>query len=186
MTRIWLKRIATFIDKLNEWVGRGVSWLTTLLVVLVCFDVITRYLMNDTQTWIMEMEWHLFALIFLFGAGYAFKHDRHVRVDLFYANFSARDKALVNLVGGILFLIPWCLVIIFVAIKYALISYKIGETSPDPGGLPARYLIKFSIALGMFFLLLQGVASVVDSALVLTGEAPDKSSEEENKKPLKF
>lgn len=174
MNKHILKRIAAFINWVNERVGRGVSWLTTILVMLVCFDVITRYLMNDTQTWIMEMEWHLFALIFLFGAGYAFKHDRHVRVDLFYTRFSARNQALVNLFGGILFLIPWSLLILYAAFKYALVSYQIGETSPDPGGLPARYIIKFSIVLGMFFLLLQGIASVIDAAMILSGESSDE------------
>ena len=166
-------QIADWIDQLNEWVGRGVSWLTTLLMVLVCFDVITRYIANDTSAWIMELEWHLFALVFLFGAGYAFRHDRHVRVDLFYASFSARDKALVNVVGGVLFLIPWCVVIAWVGFGYGLASYQIGETSPDPGGLPARYVIKFCIGLGFFLLLLQGVSNVIRSALVLRGWSPE-------------
>ena len=98
-----LNQIVSSIQQLNEWAGKGISWLTTLLVLLVCFDVVTRYLFSDTQAWIMELEWHLFALIFIIGAGYAFKHDRHVRVDLFYANFSERDKAWVNLIGAILF-----------------------------------------------------------------------------------
>ena len=167
-----LLRLADLIDALNERVGRAVSWLTTLLMLLVCFDVLTRYLMNDTRAWIMELEWHLFALIFLLGAGYGFRHDRHVRVDLFYANFSDRDKALVNCIGGIVFLIPWCLVIAVVGTDYGMVSWRIGETSPDPGGLPARYLIKFSIALGAALLLLQGLSNVIRSAMVLRGVAP--------------
>lgn len=170
MSRSGLRKISDGVGRLNEWVGRSVSWLTAGLVLLVCFDVITRYLLNDTQAWIVELEWHLFALIFLLGAGYAFKHDRHVRVDLFYAGFSKRDKALVNLVGGLFFLIPWCLLLMIVSGKYAWGSYLIGETSPDPGGMPARYLIKFSIALGMFLLLLQAIASVIDAVAVLSGE----------------
>lgn len=170
----FLRRISDGIGRINEGVGRAVGWLTTILVVLVCFDVVTRYLLNDTQTWISEMEWHLFALIFLLGAGFTFKHDRHVRVDLFYANFSRRDKALVDLVGGLVFLIPWSILILVVAVNYSLVSFKVGETSPDPGGLPARYLIKFSIAVGMFLLLLQGIASVIDAALVLREKEFDR------------
>ncbi|MEO1514047.1 MAG: TRAP transporter small permease subunit [Bacteroidota bacterium] len=162
-----LASIAAGIDRLNEWAGRSVSWLTSLLVLLVCFDVITRYLLKDTATWIMELEWHLFALIFLIGAGYALKHDRHVRVDLFYARFSARDKALVNLVGGIVFLIPWCLLIVYTSFGYALDAWQTNEGSPDPGGLPARYVIKFSITMGMTLLLLQGVSQLIRSILTL-------------------
>ena len=175
-----LKGLSAGIHRLNEWVGRGVSWLTTVLVILTCFDVITRYLFSDTSAWIMELEWHIFAFIFLLGAGYAFRHDRHVRVDLFYADFSPRDQALVNLFGGILFLLPWSILVIYASDDYALISYKIGETSPDPGGLPARYVIKFGITLGAFLLMLQGIASLIDSALVLSGRQQPKLPETED------
>lgn len=165
-----LKQIQYYINTVNEWVGRSVSWLTTLLVILVCFDVVTRYLFSDTQAWIMELEWHLFALIFLLGAGYAFKHDRHVRVDLFYTRFSPKDRALVNLIGGVLFLLPWCFLIIYVSFQYALASFLIRETSPDPGGLPAFYPIKFAITIGVFLLLLQAIASIIQSLLIYLGK----------------
>lgn len=175
-----LEGLSAAIHRLNEWVGRGVSWLNTALVVLVCFDVFTRYLLSDTSAWVMELEWHLFALIFLLGAGYAFRHDRHVRVDLFYADFSPRDQALANLLGGILFLVPWSALLIYASYDYALISYKIGETSPDPGGLPARYVIKFAITLGAFLLLLQGIASLIDAALILSGHKEPAPPESED------
>ena len=86
-----LRRIAEGIHLLNERVGQAASWLTTALMLLVVVDVIIRYYFNDTQAWIIELEWHLFGLIFLLGAGYAFRHDRHVRVDVFYARFSGRE-----------------------------------------------------------------------------------------------
>lgn len=179
----WLQHFSNGIHYLNERVGRTVSWLTTLLVLLVCFDVVTRYLLSNTSAWIMELEWHLFALIFLLGAGYALRHDRHVRVDLFYANFPPRDQAWVNLLGAALFLIPWCILLVYTSFEYALISYKIGETSPDPGGLPALYMIKFAVTLGAFLLLLQGIASLIDSALILTGfKAPGQPEPENNMK----
>lgn len=169
-------QIVSSIQQLNEWAGKGISWLTTLLVLLVCFDVVTRYLFSDTQAWIMELEWHLFALIFIIGAGYAFKHDRHVRVDLFYANFSERDKAWVNLIGAILFLLPWTALMIYASFDYALISYQIGEGSPDPGGLPARYVIKFAVTVGMSLLFLQGLASLIESIQVLVNGKTEKES----------
>lgn len=164
-----LEGLSASIHRLNEWVGRGVSWLTTALVVLVCFDVFTRYLLSDTSAWVMELEWHLFALIFLLGAGYAFRHDRHVRVDLFYARMAPKDQALVNLVGAVVFLIPWCLLILIVSTRYAWGAWLIREGSPDPGGLPARYLVKFAIPLGAFLLLLQAVASALDAWAVYRG-----------------
>ena len=148
------------ISKLNEWVGRAVSWLTFVLVLLVVVDVTLRYLFNSTAVWIGELEWHLFALIFLLGAGYALRHDRHVRVDLFYEKFSPRDKALVNLVGHVVLLLPWCALLFYVSFKYAFDSFQMREGSPDPGGLPFRFLIKGAIPLGFLLLLLQGLAEI--------------------------
>ena len=167
------------IDRINETVGRLVSWLTTFLMALVCLDVFIRLIysilqrnwMPDLewtivgQAWIMELEWHFFALIFLLGAGYAYKHDKHVRVDLFYAKFSRRDKALVNIVGNVVFLIPWCIVIAYASFQYAWRSFSIRETSPDPGGLPALYLIKFAITIGLILLLLQAISSTIRAVM---------------------
>ena len=166
MQRILLV-IKTAIDNLNEFVGKAAAWLTAALVLLVCYDVITRYLLNETRVWVMELEWHLFALTFLFGAAYALKHDKHVRVDVFYANFSERDKAWVNLIGGLLFLLPWCFLIIYWTFDYAQLSYAVRERSPDPGGLPARYIIKFAIPVGISLLLLQNISSIIKNVFVL-------------------
>ncbi len=163
----FLLNIRHAIDQLNEWIGGRIAWLTALLVLLTVLDVVWRRLLNNTQTWIMEMEWHLFALIFLLGAGYAYKHDRHVRVDLFYARFSSRDKAWVNLIGNVLFLMPWCAVLIWFAAGFAWNAFKIREASPDPGGLPARYVIKFSIVVGAVLLMLQGIADTITAVLKL-------------------
>jgi len=162
-----LTKIAQFANQTNELVGRAVSWLTTALVLLVCYDVAVRYIFKTSQPWIVELEWHFFALIFLLGAGFALKHDRHVRVDLFYAKFSKKDKALTNLVGSLVFLIPWCVLLIFFSTKYAWTSFELNEGSPDPGGLPARYLIKFSVVIGMVLLLLQAIGIVAESILTL-------------------
>jgi TRAP-type mannitol/chloroaromatic compound transport system permease small subunit len=145
--------------------------LTAVLVVLVCIDVAARYFFSASQTWMMELEWHLFSLIFLLGAGFALKHDRHVRVDLFYANYSEKDKAWTDLVGSVVFLIPWCILIIYFSYDYAYSSFLDGEGSPDPGGLPARYLIKFAIVIGMSLLLLQALGKVAESILTIQKSA---------------
>lgn len=162
-----MQRIISTIDWINESVGRAASWLTFVLVLFVCYDVFNRRVFNETAAWIPEMEWHLFALVFLLGAGYSFRHDKHVRVDLFYSNFIPKDKALVNLIGGLLFLIPWCVVIIIFSFRYALDSFRMGEGSADPGGLPFLWIIKFMITLGIFLLMLQAIAEVLRSVQIL-------------------
>ncbi len=148
-------------------VGKTVSWLTLLLVFVVCLEVVKRSLFNTTSIWSMELQWHIFSLIFLLGAGYALKHDRHVRVDLFYTNFSKRDQAWVNFFGSILLLIPWLLVVIYFSFYYALDAWYLNEGSPDPGGLPARYLIKFAVPVGLSLLLLQAISVTLSSLITL-------------------
>ena len=134
------------------------SMLNIALVVLICVDVLLRYFFNATQKWVIELEWHMFALIFLIGASYTFQKDKHVRVDVFYQNFSENKKMWVNLLGNIFFLIPWCLVIIYTSYKYANVSFSYLESSPDPGGLPARFIIKYAITFGFVLLLIQAIS----------------------------
>jgi len=174
----FLSATAKFIHKINERAGRTTAWLTVLLLLVVSFDVIARKLFNFTKTWIMDLEWHLFALIFLMAAGYALKHNRHVRVDLFYDNYSKKDKALTDFIGTLLFLVPWCALVIYYSFSYALESFRINEGAAEPGGLPARYVIKFCISVGIGLLLLQAFAVLIETGLVLLGyQAPEKEDE---------
>jgi len=163
-----LENVANLIDYLNERLGAFASWLTSGLVLLMCYDVFMRYFFASSKAWILELEWHLFALIFLLGASYALKDDRHVRVDIFYTNFSERKKAIINLIGSILFILPWCAVIIWKASIYAMSSYEILEGSPQPGGLPARFLIKGAVVFAFVMLLFQSVSLILRSILTLT------------------
>lgn len=120
--------------------------------------------------WMVELETYFFAFCFLMAAGYAFKHDKHVRVDLFYSKLSLKKKAWTDLLGGVLFLLPWCTVAIIQLWKYALKSFKIGEHSQQPGGLPMLYLLKFALFFGFCFLLLQGIANILKSIQTIRGK----------------
>lgn len=147
-----------FADRLSERVGTGIMWLTTALVLVVCCDVFTRYVLKRSSVAVQELEWHLFSLIFLIGAAYTLKHDKHVRVDVLYSRFSPRAQAWVNLAGSLLFLIPFCCMVIWSSHPFVASAYRLGETSPDPGGLPARWVLKAAIPLGFALLLIQGLA----------------------------
>lgn len=146
------------------------SWLTTGLVWLICTDVILRYLFNFSSASLFELELHVFALIFLLGAAYTLKADRHVRVDVFYTRFSEKGKAWVNLIGTIIFLIPLCIVVIVSSVPFVAESYNIIEGSPDPGGLPFRFLVKSAIPIGFSLLLLQAVSFCIRSIFVIQGK----------------
>jgi TRAP-type mannitol/chloroaromatic compound transport system permease small subunit len=162
-------RLADFIEVLSEWSGRVTSWLVLGMTLLISYDVTMRYAFHSGSVALQELEWHLFAIVFLIGAAYTLKHDEHVRVDVLYQGrwMNDRRRACVNLLGGLLFLLPFCLLIIISSIPFVHNAYQIGETSPDPGGLGHRYLIKAAIPLGFLLLMLQGVASMIRNARVI-------------------
>ena len=151
------------IESIIRWIGEKSSYINVFLVMIICIDVFMRYILNTTQTWVIELEWHLFALIFLLGASYTLQEDQHVRVDLFYADRSIKSKAWINLLGTLLFLVPWCLILVNSSFNYATNSWMMNEGSPNPGGLPARYIIKYCMTFGFVLLLLQGIAVIYRS-----------------------
>jgi len=161
-----LARAAGAIECFSEWSGRIVAWLTLALVLLVSYDVTMRYLFQEGSVALQELEWHLFALIFLLGAAYTLKRDEHVRVDLLYHArwMGERRRAWIDLLGTLLFLLPFCLLVIYSSWPFVENSFNLNEHSPDPGGLSHRYLIKLMIPLCFVLLATQGVALIIRSA----------------------
>ncbi len=162
-----MQKIINFLDKIGEKIGSLVSWIATLLAVVIGFDVITRYIFEFTYVWMIEIEIYLFGMLFLLVSGYTFKHEKHVRVDIFYNKLSKKGKAWVDLLGGAFLLIPWCYVVIVSSWYYSLSSFMIGESSSQPGGLPALYVLKFCITLGFVFLLFQGLSHMLKSIQII-------------------
>ena len=163
----WVK----VIDSINEWIGRVTAWLVLVMVLLISYDVAMRYLFHSGSVALQELEWHVFAIIFLFGAAYTLKHDGHVRVDILYRSrfMSARRRAWVDLVGTLVFLIPFCLLVISGSLPFVGNSFAMSEGSPDPGGLPYRYLLKAAIPLAFGLLLMQGLSLLVTSISIIRG-----------------
>lgn len=155
-----LQRLADRLDAVSEWTGRATAWLAPALVLLVSYDVVMRYLFRNGSVALQELEWHLFALLFLLAAGYTLKHDAHVRVDIVYQRMSERWRAWVDLLGSGLVLLPFCMLIIVSSWPFVSNAWLFNEGSPDPGGLPYRYLIKAAIPLGFGLLAVQALADV--------------------------
>ena len=166
----FMKRYIKVIDSINSWFGRLAGWLTTLMVINVFVDVLLRYGLNHVSIAMQELEWHFFAAIFLLGAGHTLKQNGHVRVDLLYNNFNDKKKAWVNLMGSIVFLLPFTAMVFFSSQDFFSSSFQIKETSPNPGGLPARYILKAMIPIGFGLLFLQGVSEFFKNILFLKGE----------------
>lgn len=169
-----LNRVAGAVEALSEWTGRAAAWLVLVMVLLICYDVTMRYLFHSGSAAVQELEWHLFALVFLLGGAYTLKHDAHVRVDILYQSrwMNDRRRAWVDLMGGVVFMTPFCLLVIDTSWSFAYASYQLGEGSPDAGGLPYRFVLKGAIPVGFTLLLLQGLATIIRSLQVLLGQKP--------------
>jgi TRAP-type mannitol/chloroaromatic compound transport system permease small subunit len=178
----WL-RCAHAIDALNERIGRGVTWLAVAMVLVGASNAVARYAglrlgVRLSSNAYIELQWYLSSLLFLLAAAYTLKHDRHVRVDVFYARWPARVRAWVDLLGIVFFLVPFCVAGLWVSWPAVRRSWAILERSPDPGGLP-RYPIKAAILLGFLLLLLQGIAEGVRRIAYLRGAAASPAAERE-------
>lgn len=167
----WLS-LARLIDALNERVGRAVRWLVLATALLSAATAFVRYAFHTSSNAALELQWYLYALIFLLAAGYTLKHDGHVRIDVLFARLSPRTRAWIDLAGGLLMLLPLALAILWFSWHSFALSFQIREMSPDAGGLP-RWPIKLAIPVGFALLALQGVAEVIKCAAYLRGKIPD-------------
>jgi TRAP-type mannitol/chloroaromatic compound transport system permease small subunit len=157
------------VDAINEWIGRIVMWMA-LGIVLVCFaTVYLRYALGTGQPWMQELYVWQHAFVFLVGAGYTLLHGGHVRVDLFYGPMTPRRKAMIDLLGVVVFLLPFCVVIGYETMAFVEMSWRNREISVQPGGMPAVYILKASLQAFCFLVAVQGLAIAARSVLVLSG-----------------
>ncbi len=167
-----LLRLSAAIDRLNDRIGSAIQWLALVMVIIGAFNAIARYAdrytgLSLSSNAYLELQWYLFSLVFLMGAAYGLNHDYHVRVDVLYARLDRRGQAWIDLIGSVLFLVPFAGVMLWVSWGPVVNSWAILETSPDPGGLP-RYPIKSVILVSFFLLLLQAISQIVKNAAILT------------------
>jgi len=149
------------------------AWLVLAMALFTTVIVVMRYGFNVGSITTQEAVTYMHGSLFMLGAAYALKSEAHVRVDIFYRNFSRRAKAWVNCLGGIVFLMPLCAFIGFSSWNYVTESWLIRETSPEAGGIPAVFLLKSIIPLMALNLFLQGLAETLRNAQVLVDEQPE-------------
>ena len=167
-----LKKAIYWIDSINEWSGHMVAWLILLMALTIVYQASMVALFAIGSVALQELQWHLFALLFLIGSGYTLKHDEHVRVDIIYKSnwLTDRHRAWIDLLGGLFMLIPFCVLIIIATWPFVYNAFIHVESSPDPGGLPYRFLLKAMIMLGFILLMLQGIANSLKNLLYLLEE----------------
>lgn len=177
----WL-RLADRIDRFNERAGRVILWCTFVMVLVGAFNTVARYLgqylgVSLSSNFYIEAQWYLFSLVFLLGAAYTLRHDRHVRADVIYGRLSRRARAWIDLLGTVLFLIPFSALMLWVSWPAVRRSWAIMETSPDPGGLP-RYPIKTVVLVAFVLVMAQGVAVAIRNWAVIRGVVEPEEDEE--------
>ncbi|WP_167505958.1 TRAP transporter small permease subunit [Desulfosediminicola flagellatus] len=158
-----LEKIEKFIGRIVDAMGIVLAIALLLMVLNVAFDVMMRYLFRASSVGMQELEWHLFTIVILFGVGYALKHEAHVRVDFLYDRMRPKTKALINIFGTLLFLMPLSLLILFGSVDFVYDAYSMNEISEDPGGLPYRWIIKSMIPVSFVFLLLSATGYVLQN-----------------------
>jgi TRAP-type mannitol/chloroaromatic compound transport system permease small subunit len=165
-----LLRLEKVFDRFSDVMGWIAGALNLLMLLNVFYDAIMRYFFSTGSIALQEMEWHLFSIVFLFGIAYGLKEEGHVRVDVLYDRFSARWKAIVNIGGTMLFLLPLSILIIEGSVWYVHEAYSSGEVSGDPGGLPYRWLIKLVIPASFVFLVVSATGYILRNVRILRGE----------------
>jgi TRAP-type mannitol/chloroaromatic compound transport system permease small subunit len=162
-----LARLVRGIDRLNDVIGRAVSWLTLAMVLTTFFVVVARYGFSWGRVWIQESYVWMHGAVFMLAAAYTLLHDGHVRVDVFYRPASDRFKAWVNLIGVVVLLLPTVLVVLYYTIPYVQASWLRLEMSREAGGLKGLFLFKTIIPIFCVLMALQGIALAGRSILVL-------------------
>lgn len=176
-----LLKLSKLIDILTEGIGKLSNWLVLLVILIGFYNVLGRYIgrfigVKLASNSFIELQWYIFSLIFFLGFSYILKHDVNVRVDFLYAKWNEKRKALVDFLGTLLFLIPFCIIGIYVTLNPVLKSWGLKpngtwgkwELSPDPGGLP-RAPIKTMIIIAFAFLLLQAISQAIKYFAILKG-----------------
>lgn len=158
------------IEKIVSLFAKLAAYLVIALSLLVVYDAMNRYLFHGGSVALQELEWHIFDILFLLGLSYTLQKDAHVRVDIFYARFSPKTKAFIDILSQLFLVIPFSLLVLYVSWDFVLQSYAQHEISSDPGGLTHRYLIKGMILLGFVLLLLQSFAILWQKIAFLRGE----------------
>lgn len=168
--------LARGIDRVTDTAYRLIRWLTVLMIVVGAYNAIARYVtkytgFNLASNAYFDIQWYLFSLVFLLGAAYGLNREVHVRVDVLYTRLSSRTRTWIDLIGTLVFVIPFSIVMLITSWPAVRNSWAVREASPDPGGL-ARYPIKTVILVCFSLLLLQGISQVIKKVAGLAGVLP--------------
>lgn len=171
----FLLSLSRLIDAINERVGRSVLWLVLIAVVISAGNALVRKLFNTSSNALLEIQWYLFAAIFMLASGYTFLRNEHVRIDVLSSRLSPRGRNLMDIFGILFFLMPMVGLILWLSWTPFMLSFASGEMSQNPGGL-LRWPVKLLLPAGLLLLLLQAVSELIKRVAFLVGCIPDPLS----------
>lgn len=160
-------RFCIMIDSFINNMGKIICWVNSILVINILIQVIMRYVLGEGHIWLEELQWHLYAIIIMFGIGYGITVDAHIRLDILHHKFSPKKKAYIEFLGILLLIFPLITVLFIHGLDFVQSAWRVNETSPHPLGLPWRWLIKSVIPVSMFFILLASFSRMVRAAFVI-------------------
>lgn len=165
-----MRKLTQVLDSFSEITGKLCSWFVMIMVLVTCLVVVMRYGLNMGSVFLQDIVLYLHGGLFLLGSAFALKRGSHVRVDIFYRNLSEKRKALIDLLGNLIFLQPVCWSILIFSWGYVEFSWRILEVSPEPDGLPFVYLQKSLLIVLAIFLALQSLSEIIKSAITLKND----------------
>jgi len=170
------------IDRLSEWVGRWVAWLVLAAVLISAANAITRKAFNYSSNAFLEIQWYLFAAVFMLAAGYTLLRQEHVKIDVISARLSKRAQIWIDIIGLCIFLLPFVYMIIKLAMPLVINAIVTGEVSSNAGGL-IRWPVFALLPLGMLLLGIQAISELIKRIAFLQGLIPDPSKKQGAKTP---
>ncbi len=162
-----MNSLASFCNSISSITGRVLAWLVYAMMLISCLVVLLRYGFGISIIAMQESVTYLHACVFMLGAAYTLQQGEHVRVDILYRNFSVKRRALVDLTGSVLFLLPLCLYLLYASQDYVSNAWAVRETSVEKDGIPAVFLLKSLIPAMAVLLLIQAVAEIIKNLIVL-------------------
>jgi TRAP-type mannitol/chloroaromatic compound transport system permease small subunit len=167
-----LLSLSAVIDRINEFIGKTVSWLILAAVLVSATNAIIRKAFNSSSNAWLELQWYLFGAAFLLAAAYTLKQNEHIRIDIVYGLWCRRTQHWIDLFGHLVFLMPFCLLMLYMLTPWAMHSFRIQEVSNNAGGL-ILWPVKALLPLGFLLLMLQGISEIIKKIAVMRGVIPD-------------
>lgn len=167
-----LLKLSGLIDDINERIGKAATWLILIVVVISSGNAVMRYVANWSSNGLLEIQWYLFAAIFILCSPYTLQKNEHVRIDVLSGKLSPRGQAVIDIIGTLFFLLPMVIAVLWLSLPLVAESYKIGEMSSNAGGL-IRWPVKAILPIGFTLLALQGISELIKRFAFLAGMIDD-------------